>query len=190
MTAILDETSGAIARVVRSEREERGWSLTELAQRSGVSRAMISTVERGEANPTATLLGRLSGAFGLTLSQLVARAEDRTGAADRLVRSQDQPVWTDPVTGYERRAISPAGGALELVEVRLPPGREVSYPASAYAFIHQQIWVLEGELAFTEGPDEHRLGAGDCLRLGEAAACTFANRGRRSCRYLVAVARR
>lgn len=50
---------------LRAEREGRGWSLTDLAERSGVSRATISRVERGAASPTAALLGRLSGALGL-----------------------------------------------------------------------------------------------------------------------------
>jgi transcriptional regulator with XRE-family HTH domain len=76
----------------------RGWSLTDLAQRSGVSRAMINKVERGEASPTASLLGRLSGAFGLTLSALLARTE--TTYAGRIVRAKDQLLWTDPASGY------------------------------------------------------------------------------------------
>ena len=76
----------------------RGWSLTDLAQRSGVSRAMINKVERGEASPTASLLGRLSGAFGLTLSALLARTE--TTYAGRIVREKDQLLWTDPASGY------------------------------------------------------------------------------------------
>ena len=56
---------------LRRLRTERKWSLTELAEESGVSRAMINRVERGVSSPTATILGRLSGAFGLTVSQLL-----------------------------------------------------------------------------------------------------------------------
>jgi hypothetical protein len=149
---------------------------------------MIAKVERDEAQPTAALLGRLSGALGLTLSELVARAE---GGTARLARAADQPVWTDPATGYRRRAVSPrAGGPVELVDVELPAGAEVAYPADAYAFIHQQVWVLDGELVFREGEAEHRLGAGDCLALGPPQPCAFVNPGRSPCRYLVAVARR
>ncbi len=58
------QTAAAIAERIRLEREDRGWSLSELAERSGVSKAMISKIERCEASPTATVLGRLSGAFG------------------------------------------------------------------------------------------------------------------------------
>jgi transcriptional regulator with XRE-family HTH domain len=149
---------------------------------------MIGKIERGEAQPTAALLGRLSAALGMTLSELVARAE---GDDRRLVRAADQPTWTDPGTGYRRRAVSPAAGRpLELVEVELPAGAEVSYPADTYTFIHQQIWVLEGRLRFREGDIEHDLDVGDCLQLGAPAPCSFVNPTQTACRYLVALTRR
>ena len=66
-----------LAKRLRREREARAWTLVDLAARSGVSRAMISKIERGEASPTAALLGRLSAAFELTLSQLFAQPEDQ-----------------------------------------------------------------------------------------------------------------
>jgi transcriptional regulator with XRE-family HTH domain len=178
----------ALARTVQEARRSRGLSAEALAQRSGVSRAMIGKVERGEAQATAALLGRLSAALGMTLSELVANAErdDR-----RLRRASDQPFWTDPVTGYVRRALSPpAGFPLELVEVTLPPGAEVEYPADTYTFIHQQIWVLDGDLRFREGDTVHALGPGDCLQLGPPAPCAFVNTSGAPCRYLVALTRR
>jgi transcriptional regulator with XRE-family HTH domain len=179
-----------LAARLRAEREARGWPLAELAERSGVSRAMISRVERGEASPTASLLGRLSGAFGLTLSALLARAE--ADAAGRLLRAGDQPTWEDPATRYRRRAVSPPGAEPELVEVTLPPGVRVPFPASAYAFLRGQcLWVLEGLLDFVEGGALHHLATGDCLALGPPADCAFVNPSADApCRYLVALARR
>src|SRR5919106_6258055 len=108
------ELTAAIATTVQAARRSRGLSVEELAQRSGVSRAMIGKIERRQAQATAALLGRLSAALGMTLSELVAHAErdDR-----RLLRAAEQPAWTDPVSGYVRRALSPpAGTPLELVE--------------------------------------------------------------------------
>lgn len=183
-----DRQARAIAERVRLEREARGWSLAELAARSAVSKAMISKVERCEASPTATVLGRLSGAFGLPLSVLLALAE-REG--DRVARRAQQPLWTDPETGYTRRTLSPAnGGQLELLEITLPAGVKVPYPASAFSFQHQQIYVLEGELDFIEGARSHQLSAGDCLQLGAPADCVFVNESGRATRYLVALTRR
>lgn len=182
------DPSLAIAGRIRIEREARGWSLGDLAEKSGVSKAMISKIERCEASPTATILGRLSGAFGLQLSVLLALAE-RTG--QRLSRAQAQSVWIDPETGYERRVISPGnGGMLELIQVTLPAGVRVAYPASAFVFQHQQIWVLDGVLTFEEGNATHVLQAGDCLQLGPPCACAFHNGQDTPCVYAVALIRR
>lgn len=183
-----DDTAAAIARRVKLERENRAWSLAELAERSGVSKAMISKIERCEASPTATVLGRLSGAFGLPLSVLLALAER---AEERLLRRERQPVWCDPATGYVRRAVSPQnGGHLELLEVTLPADVRVPYPASAFAFQHQQIWVLSGRLEFTEGERVQILDEGDCLQLGAPSDCVFFNPGPEPVRYVVALTRR
>jgi len=176
----------SLAEVVRTTREARGLSASALAERSGVSRAMIAKVERAEAQPTAALLGKLSAALGLTLSELVARAEQ---SGRRLVRQSEQPTWTDPETGYRRRALSPtSGGPLELVEVELPAGAEIAYPADSYAFIHQQIWMLDGTLRIREGDTDHALHAGDCLAFGAPSPRTFGADA--PCRYLVALTRR
>jgi transcriptional regulator with XRE-family HTH domain len=183
-----DDLTLRLAATVQAARVDRRLSVTELAEHSGVSRAMIGKIERGEVQPTAALLARLSGALELTLSELIARAE---GEERRLVRAGDQRAWTDPETGYRRRVISPpCGGPLELIEVDLPKGAEVAFAADTYTFIHQQIWVLEGRLTFHEGELTHTLEAGDCLQLGLPSACTFVNATRRSCRYLVALAKR
>ena len=177
-----------IARRLRDERQHRRWTLDELARRAGVSKAMLSKLERAEASPTATLLGRISGALGMTLSTLLAAEAPQPS---RLVRRAEQPTWRDPRTGYLRRQVSPLSDLpVQLIEVEFPPGAEVAYPAAAFAFIRQAIWVIAGTLEFVEGQHSHRLRHGDCLELGPAADCVFRNRGRSACRYLVAVVKR
>ncbi len=182
-----------IAARIRREREARGWSIAELAAASGVSRAMISKVERAESSPTASLLGRLSGAFHLTVSTLLARAEADAGPA-RIARAATQPLWTDPATGYRRRAVSPPGAEPELVEVELPPGARVAYTASSFAFLRGQVvWLLAGRLVIEEGTEEAQLAPGDSLAFDLVAPKGHAFRNpssSRSCRYLVALHRR
>ena len=181
-----DDPTPRIAARLREERRRRQWSLDDFARAAGVSKAMLSKLERGQASPTAALLGRISGALGLTLGSLLA--EDAP-PAPRLLRAGQQPVWRDPQTGYLRRQVSPPGDLpMQLVEVELPPGTEVAFPASAYAFLRQAIWVVRGVLAFREGQEQHVLRAGDCLALGPPTDCVFANQGRSPCRYLVVVA--
>lgn len=190
-----DDPTPRIAARLRALRQGRGWSLEQAAQASGVSKAMLSKIERGEASPTAQLLGRLSGAFGLTLGSLLADEGAAPVRPGRLVRAAEQPLWRDPQSGYLRRQLSPSFSPLsdlpmQLVEVRLPAGAKVAFPASAYAFLRQLVWVLAGSLRFTEGAQVHSLAAGDCLELGDPVDCEFANAGRGECRYLVALARR
>lgn len=177
-----------IAQRVRIERSARGWALSELAERSGVSKAMLSAIERNETSPTAALLVRIAAAFDLTLSALIARSEHHGGS---LSRHSDQPEWRDPATGYVRRHVSPqTGGPLELIRVEMPAGQRVNFPASSYIFIRQTIWMIEGRLNFHEGSTVHDMHPGDCLELGPPVDCSFETPGPEGAVYLVALVRR
>jgi transcriptional regulator with XRE-family HTH domain len=146
---------------------------------------MISKIERGEANATAIVLGKLSAAFGQTLSTLLAGVDKK---ADRHSKRAEQSVWKDSQTGYVRRALSPPNdGPLQLTEILLPAGARVNYPAAAYSFIHQQVWLIKGKLVVEMGEEQYRLQAGDCLEFGPPADTSFANESDENCRYLVAI---
>jgi transcriptional regulator with XRE-family HTH domain len=190
MSIILDNLDSRLGARIKSEREIRGWSLTDLSERSSVSRAMINKVERGDASPTASLLGRISGAFGLTLSTLLARTE--TGYIGRLVRAKDQLMWTDPATGYIRRQIAPAPGSdlpVDVVQVELPAGASITFPAASNSYFREIIWLLEGCLTFVEEQVVHELQPGDCLEVARATDIAFRNEQSQPCRYLVIVLR-
>lgn len=183
MNTIEDSINQRIGARIRIERESRGWSLTELAERAGVSRAMIHKIERGESSPTATLLGRLSGAFGISMSMLIARAEMQEG---KLLRFADQPVWHDPQSHYLRRHVSPRSDLpIDLVQIELPAGSDIPMPASSYVQARQLLWLQQGELVFMEGDVRHEMHAGDCLELGPPNDCRFINETAQSCVYLV-----
>src|SRR4051794_41525371 len=79
MDSIVDEAGARIARRIKLERDARSWSLAELAERSGVSKATISKIEREAVSPTAVILVRLAAAFDLTLAGLLLRAEGEAG---------------------------------------------------------------------------------------------------------------
>jgi mannose-6-phosphate isomerase-like protein (cupin superfamily) len=67
--------------------------------------------------------------------------------------------------------------------------RAITFPASAYAFIREVLWVLEGSLTFVEGEVMHTLTAGDCLEVGPATECVYRNDQSRPCVYAVVVLR-
>jgi transcriptional regulator with XRE-family HTH domain len=186
MSTIINSIDQAIANRIKIERQNRDWSLDRLATASGVSKAMISKIERCEASATAALLGKLSGALGLTLSALLSSVE---GKGSNLNLRKDQQQWQDPETGFRRTALSPINAnKLQLVLGELPPSARIGYPATSYTFFQQQIWIIAGKLSFREGEIVHELGQGDCLQLGEPADCEFYNSSPRTiCRYLIAL---
>ena len=189
MSIIVDDTGARIARRLRLERDTRGWSLAELAERSGVSKATISKIEREELSPTAVILVRLASAFDLTLAGLLVRAEG-DGEQNMVSRAADQPVWRDPATGYSRRQVfGRPDHSVEIIQVEMPAGKSVVLPASSYARIRQAVWVQSGQLVITENGERHELAPGDCLGFGPPAETTFANESKVPCTYLVALAR-
>ena len=173
-----------LGRRLKATRQARALTLDQLAERSGVSRAMISRVERGESSPTAALLDRLCAGLGIVLSALF---QDENGSGP-LARKAEQPVWADPASGYRRRAVSPAGSGsrLEIVEVEMPAGARVllEAPRSGYR-LDQQLWLLDGEIVIGVGGSEHRLAAGDCLAMLLDGPISFHNPGALPARYAV-----
>jgi transcriptional regulator with XRE-family HTH domain len=181
-SAPADDIEIRVAARLREARLARGLTLEQLAETSGVSRAMISRIELGHSSPTAGLLGRLCGGLGLAVSDLFREVET---APSPLARASEQPVWIDPATGYRRRSMTPPGSRIDIVHVSLPAGARVDYPATAYAAGERQIVVLKGELEFGNGDAVFRLQRGDCLRIPQRAASWYANPGAHNVEYLV-----
>jgi transcriptional regulator with XRE-family HTH domain len=185
MSAPAADIDTQIAKRVFALRQARGLSLSALAALSGVSKAMISRVERVQSSATATLLGRLAAGLQVTLAELLAPP----GAAPaRLRRVAEQPLWRDPEAAYLRRQVAARDASgVELVEVRLPRGVQVRYPPWAGAAYSQRLWLLEGALRVDYGDEQHRLAAGDCLSLAVDRPLAFKALGSRSCRYLLVI---
>lgn len=177
-----------IAARVRALRGARGLSLEALAQRSGVSRSMISLIERGESSPTAVVLEKLATGLGVALASLF---DAPAAAADPVSRRADQLSWRDPASGYVRRNVSPSGFAspIRIVEVSFPAGARVAYESGAHnPRVHQQVWVLDGTIEVTVGAMRHRLAAGDCLALVLEQPIAYYNPTRKRARYAVVLA--
>lgn len=186
---ITPDINAHLADRLRGLRSGRGLTLDGLAERTGVSRSMISLIERGESSPTAAVLDRLAAGLGVTLASLFAETESPT--ASPLARRADQRTWRDPETGYLRRNLSAPGfpSPIELVEVILPPGARVAYDtASRSAGVSQQIWVIEGGIEFSLGDETYRLEMGDCLSMRLDRPNVFRNPTDLPARYLVALA--
>jgi len=177
-----DELSPLIGRRVAERRAALKLSLEEIAAQTGVSRAMISRIERGEVHASAVVLDKLCAGLGISLSTLFAR-----DAASPLLRRADQPVWQDPSSGYVRREVAPAGtgSPVRIVEVDFPAGAEVSFERSPHRAIDQHVWVLAGEIEIGIAGTIHSLAIGDCLHMRIAEGNTFRNVSGGPARYAV-----
>ncbi|MEW2304161.1 helix-turn-helix domain-containing protein [Streptomyces sp. NPDC006655] len=169
-------------------RAEQGWSLGELAERSGLSKSTLSRAERAETSPTAALLNRLCGVYGRTMSQLLSEVEAEPAP---VLRAAEQRVWEDRASGFVRRSVSPPHDGLrgELVEGRLAKGADISYDRPPVPGLEQHLWVLDGTLAVTAEGTEHLLDTGDCLRLRVWGPTRFRCAGPGETRYVLAVVR-
>ena len=176
-----------IAQRVRDLRQAQALSLEALATKSGVSRSMISLIERGESSATAVVLERLASGLGAPLASLFDRPR---ALPSPVARAAEQPSWRDPESGYLRRNVSPAGypSPVRIVEVSFPPRARVAYETGAREVpVHQQVWVLEGAIDVTVGATRHALQAGDCLAMKLDEPTLFHNPGRVAARYAVVI---
>jgi transcriptional regulator with XRE-family HTH domain len=177
-----------IAARVRDLRAARELTLDALAERSGVSRAMISRVERGESSPTAVVLDKIATGLGVVLAALFDVPPPEPAP---VARRAEQPVWRDPASGYVRRNLSPPGASspIQMVEVTFPPGARVSYESGPRRRrMDQQIWILDGTIEVTVDQARHRLERGDCLAMELSGPTSFHNPTRKTARYVVVVA--
>jgi transcriptional regulator with XRE-family HTH domain len=186
------DINARIAARLTQLRYENGWSIEHLADRSGVSRAMISKIERAESSPTATVLNKLSVGFGIPLPSLFGPSHYNQAlltARNPISSPRRQLEWHDPETGYRRRTLTPAGAIQPvcLSEVHLAEGGSVTLDsASGAKAAHQQIWMLEGWLELRTGTDIYQLAAGDCIALTLDGPLSIRNPATSRARYLLA----
>jgi transcriptional regulator with XRE-family HTH domain len=184
---VVSTVNDRIALQVRSLRAASGLSLQAMASRCDVSRSMISLIERGESSPTAVVLEKIATGLKVPLASLF---DGQPARQEPVARREEQPVWRDPQSGYVRRNVSPSGSGspIQLVEVAFPPGARVAYETAAREpRVHQQVWVLEGEISVTVGDVRHQLGTGDCLAMLLDRPISFHNHTPALARYAVVI---
>ncbi len=179
-------SSGRLGVRVRDLRKDRGLTLEELAAASGVSRAMISKLERGEKNPTLVIAARLAEGLGVSLSRL-AGVEERREVV--VVPRERRPVLRDPETGFERQSLSPtfAGRGVEFLRNVIPEGSTSGDFPPHRKGVEEHLVVERGELEATLGGETHLLREGDGLFFEADVPHRFDNVGRGECSYYLVI---
>lgn len=150
-----------LGRRVKKLRTDRGWSLEELAGASGVSRSMLSEIEREKANPTLTVTFRIARAFGLTLQELIESAET-SASKIQVIRASDRAQVYRSDKQCEIRTLSPLNleKDVEFYELTLRPGGALrSQPH--FEGTREFLTVEEGGVRIESGTDTDELTKGD-----------------------------
>ena len=157
-----------------------------LAERSGVSRAMISKLERGEKNPTLVIATKVAKGLGVTLLQL-AGVEERREAV--VVSRDERMVVRDPVTGYERQLLSPAfgGRGVEFIRNVVPEGSTSGEFPPHRRGVEEYLVVEKGRLKAILAGEEHLLEEGDALYFEADVSHRFDNVGDGECGYYLVI---
>lgn len=175
-----------IAEEIKRLRRDQGRSLQELAAKSGVSRSMISKIERAETTASTAILSRLAEALGVTFSRLVSPITEREVI---IIPASRQPVLKDDSSGFMRRCISPVlpGRGIDWVLNTLPPGATTGEFAAHRPGVSEYIYVLRGSLKAVIGGRSNHLEAGDSMYFEADAGHQFYNTGSVPCEYFLVI---
>lgn len=171
-----------LAQAVRRARADRGWTLDEVARRSGLSRRLIVQIEQSQANPSIGTLLRLADAFAVTLSELLGEQPADAYSIQRAGNGLD--LWTGTLGGYGRLLIS--RGSHELWTWILAAGEshesEPHRPGS-----HELLNVISGILHVDVGSDSIRLAPGDSAWIDATYPHAYRNTTARKTRFTMAL---
>jgi transcriptional regulator with XRE-family HTH domain len=179
-------SSGRLGVRVKDLRKERGLTLEELARVSGVSRAMISKLERGEKNPTLVIAARLAEGLGVSLSRLAGVEERREVVVGP---REGRTVLRDPETGFERQSLSPTfpGRGVEFFRNVVPEASTSGDFPPHRKGVEEHIVVESGELEATLNGEKYLLREGDALYFAADVPHRFDNVGRGECAYYLVI---
>lgn len=186
-----EDISAALGARIKALRSTANLSLADLSQKSGVSRAMLSKVERGEKSPTLPIIVRIAGGFGTSLSELLGAEPDLADVA--VIRASERLSYRDPDSGFERWVLSPAhlDNGLEFVLHRIPPGRSTGVLPPYSVPTEKYIAVSEGQLTVYVDERPYVLKAGDSMYFEVKSPYRFVNNdGHMACVYYMTIVRK
>ncbi|HET7313299.1 helix-turn-helix domain-containing protein [Salinisphaera sp.] len=174
-------TTPSIGARLRTLRRAQGLSLDRTAQRTGISKAMLGQIERGESSPTIATLWKIATGLDMALSHFLA--DDQNERPRSSVHRQNAFDWHADRAGMKTRTLFPFDARLgfEMFAVEFEPGA-VSTSSAHAAGTTEQIVVLDGELIVETGAARYVLRPGDTLQFAADRPHTYRNTGTRTVR--------
>lgn len=169
-------------------RQARALSLDQLSRRSGVSKSMLSQIERAQANPTVAVVWRLANALGVGIGELLGSAPEAPPPAVALIPAHATPALRSPDGLCELRILGPIelAGQFEWYELSVKPGGSLASQAHGPGS-REHLTVLSGALEVEAGPAQSRLKAGETARYAVDQPHTIRNPARAAATALLVV---
>jgi len=169
-------------------REQQALSLDELSRRAGVSKSMLSQIERAQANPTVAVVWRLANALGVPLADLLADGPRAEAPAIITVAAQDTPTLGSSDSRCQLRILGPIelAGQFEWYELSLQPGAALESAAHEPGS-REHVTVLSGTLEVESGDARTRLKTGETARYAVDRTHAIRNAGRAVAHALLVV---
>ncbi len=126
-TARATQSPPEVGATLQKLRQSRGLTLDDLSRAAGVSKSMLSQIERDQANPTIAVAWRLANALGIGIGELLS-AEKRPVDTVRVLEAHELPTLPGDHAGYTLRILGPMelAGKFEWYELTLVPGGELA----------------------------------------------------------------
>lgn len=173
---------------VRKLRKEKKLSLEELSKRCGVSRSMLSQIEREEKNPTIQVACQIAEGLNTTLSRLLGEQEEKEAW---VIRKEERMIYRDERSGFERHLLSPSfpSQGIEFILNIIPPGKESGTFPPHPPGVKEYIVVAEGRLRveLAGGEKKYELEQGDSIFFEADVAHRFINAGNGECHYYLVI---
>ena len=183
--ATTEDLKLALSRNLKRLRTARGWSLDELATRSGISRAMIVQVEGGRTNASLGTMCELADALAVPVQSLIELAEEKR--VQVMPAAETSLLWSDAKGSFARLLCGTATREkLEFWSWRLEPLAEYTSKAHPHG-TRELIWIMSGALCLATGGHETTANAGDSIIFEADQEHTYRCAGTEPCEFTMIV---
>jgi len=174
---------------VRTRRTELGLTLEALAEKSHVSRAMLSDIERGAKSPTVRVISQIAMGLDCTVSELLGEPAPKQEQQLQLVRKSQRQIMVEPRSGVERHLLSPSliRRGIEINWLVVPPGQSSGVLPAQPPGTVEHITVVRGSLRCRLGTNEVVLAEGDSLTFPGDVEQVFTNHDKKPSRGLLLI---
>ncbi len=188
--AVTNNAPPEVGATLQRLRLARGLTLEDLSRIAGVSKSMLSQIEREKANPTIAITWRLANALGVQIGELLS-SEVRTTDTIRVVESHEIPTLPGAHAGYSLRILGPMelAGKYEWYELTLQPGGELASQAHDPGTT-EHLTVITGTVELEVGANKKKIKHGATARYPADQDHAIRNAGKAEAKAVLVVVHR